>query len=45
MNDNEKFGIELANFCFKYNIKKIPFALNEEQYNSFIKQWNILMGK
>ena len=45
MNNNEKFGIELANICFKNNVSKIPFVLNDEQYEAFIKRWYELLAK
>lgn len=40
--NNKEFGKLLATLCFNNNITKVPFILNEEQYNSFIKEYRHL---
>lgn len=45
MNNNEKFGIELANICFKNNVSKYHLYLMKNNMKPFIKRWYELLGK
>lgn len=42
MTKNQEFGQKLARIFYNSKVKTLPFILNEEQVNSFRKEWHIL---
>lgn len=40
--NNRQFARVLAELCLYYSMDKLPIALNSQQYEYFVEEWNKL---
>lgn len=39
---DREFAKKLAKFCFEKGIDELPFAINSQQFEYFVEEWNKL---